>query len=78
MPTRALGVVVALAVARKMDDTASARPARRFQASSDLAFSIELEMDAVHSPPATRCLCLLYPLASMIRVGGTTREGKVA
>ena len=39
--------VVALAVAGKMDDAASARPSRRFPASSDLAFSTELELDAV-------------------------------
>lgn len=42
-----VGEIVALAVARKMDDDATARPSRRFPASSDLAFSIELEMDAV-------------------------------
>ena len=78
MPTRALDTIVALAVARKMDDAASARPSRRFPASSDLAFSTELELDAEHYPPATRCLCLPYPLASMIPVGSTTRGEKAA
>ena len=46
--------MVAVEVAGKMDAAPSARPSRRFQASSDLAFSIELELDAGQYPRRTR------------------------